>query len=222
MQNVCHVYRYDHVVFQSRLRLQGFKVPRYLNHAAKATAKAGSTLSQSAICLLFVFYLLFPHPLHSLISFHSAPSHAFSLFKVLNIFSVHAQSVAQRHSASTDWSISLDLALSLCYSTTVVIMPSRCAGDNCTSTAPQMCNKCKVTSYCSRACQKAHWRQHRLNCRAGVFPFLQLPREIRDKVSDSGCRFTVTSISSNRIPTALSPGFFRTCALLECTILSSR
>jgi len=86
----------------------------------------------------------------------------------------------------------LDLALPLCYSTNVVTMPSRCASDNCNSTAPQMCNKCKVTSYCSRACQRAHWRQHKYNCHTGVFPFLQLPREIRDKVSDTSCRLILS------------------------------
>jgi len=55
---------------------------------------------------------------------------------VLNIFCVHSQSVAARSSAITDY-LSLDCTLSLALLTNVT-MPSRCAGDSCTRSAPHV------------------------------------------------------------------------------------
>ena len=38
----------------------------------------------------------------------------------------------------------------------------RCAG--CGDLALQKCTRCKITYYCTRACQRAHWKQHKLVC----------------------------------------------------------
>jgi hypothetical protein len=67
-----------------------------------------------------------------------------------------------------------------------------CASDECRNIGTHRCKRCMTTCYCSRGCQKAHWKTHKLVCngptvfhpfRPGVFDFMRLPREVRDKVS---------------------------------------
>ncbi|KAL4457959.1 hypothetical protein ABPG75_012824 [Micractinium tetrahymenae] len=41
----------------------------------------------------------------------------------------------------------------------------RCDGCGQTSVGLQRCGRCKRTRHCSRACQLAHWPQHRADCR---------------------------------------------------------
>lgn len=42
---------------------------------------------------------------------------------------------------------------------------TQCAGCG-TDSAPLMCGRCKAVKYCGRACQVAHFRQHKAACRA--------------------------------------------------------
>ncbi|TIA09929.1 hypothetical protein D6C80_08353 [Aureobasidium pullulans] len=53
------------------------------------------------------------------------------------------------------------------------------------------CSKCKWKSYCTKTCQKAHLKKHKMSCHGpgdfppfmpGVFNFFGLPREIRNKI----------------------------------------
>jgi hypothetical protein len=68
-----------------------------------------------------------------------------------------------------------------------------CASDGCRNTGTHRCSRCTTTCYCSRTCQKASWKEHKLTCnkpetfpplRPGIFDFMRLPREVRDKVYD--------------------------------------
>jgi hypothetical protein len=65
----------------------------------------------------------------------------------------------------------------------------RCASFQCRNPGTSKCSKCRVTWYCNRDCQKAHFPRHKLHCKAhtpmpnGVLGFLRLPREIRNQVS---------------------------------------
>lgn len=45
-----------------------------------------------------------------------------------------------------------------------------CAWPPCVKTAPLKCGRCSV-AYCSPACQRAHWRDHKRSCAAGVAEF---------------------------------------------------
>jgi hypothetical protein len=36
----------------------------------------------------------------------------------------------------------------------------------CGATDPMACSRCKTTAYCSRKCQKLHWKQHKPTCQA--------------------------------------------------------
>ena len=74
----------------------------------------------------------------------------------------------------------------------------RCASGACRNGGTRFCGSCRTTCYCSRDCQKAHWRRHKLTCdgpnafsplRPGVFDFMRLPREVRDKVSNASFLF---------------------------------
>ncbi|KAG9595627.1 hypothetical protein KCU77_g5554, partial [Aureobasidium melanogenum] len=67
----------------------------------------------------------------------------------------------------------------------------RCASGPCRKVGTLRCRSCKAIYYCSKGCQKAHWKRHKLTCdgpdaylplRPGVFNFLDLPREVRDKI----------------------------------------
>ncbi|CAD0089016.1 unnamed protein product [Aureobasidium mustum] len=67
---------------------------------------------------------------------------------------------------------------------------SRCASGSCRRIGTLRCGSCKTTYYCSTGCQKANWERHKLTCdgpdalsplRPGVFDFMGLPRELRDK-----------------------------------------
>jgi hypothetical protein len=69
-----------------------------------------------------------------------------------------------------------------------------CASDGCSNVSTRRYRSCKITWYCTKKCQKAHWKKHKLDCkepdafpplRPGVFDFMKLPREVRDKVSSS-------------------------------------
>lgn len=59
---------------------------------------------------------------------------------------------------------------------------------SCFNEGTRSCPKCKMTWYCSQACQQAHLQKHRKHCTAhkpmpaGTYDFLRLPREIRNKV----------------------------------------
>ncbi|KAK6004638.1 hypothetical protein QM012_008500 [Aureobasidium pullulans] len=64
----------------------------------------------------------------------------------------------------------------------------RCASGSCFKDGTMHCGKCKVTFYCSKACQKDHCTKHKKHCSAhqpmpeGTFEFLKLNRDTRDKV----------------------------------------
>ena len=52
-------------------------------------------------------------------------------------------------------------------------MPVGCSNPHCTdlsgvselAAASKACSGCKVVRYCSRACQVAHWKQHKELCK---------------------------------------------------------
>ncbi|KAJ7284112.1 hypothetical protein C8J57DRAFT_1294445 [Mycena rebaudengoi] len=65
-----------------------------------------------------------------------------------------------------------------------------CAGyvcSNCTAAPPpskqktlKLCGTCKLTRYCSRECQAAHWKQHKPSCRIGGGDLMRnVPAEYR-------------------------------------------
>ncbi|KAK6007714.1 hypothetical protein QM012_004528 [Aureobasidium pullulans] len=67
----------------------------------------------------------------------------------------------------------------------------RCGSGSCRKIGTLRCDSCKSTYYCSKVCQKAHWKRHKLSCdgqdaflplRPGVFNFVGLPRKLRDKI----------------------------------------
>ena len=69
--------------------------------------------------------------------------------------------------------------------------PQRCGNGKCREPGVLRCSKCKWKSYCTKTCQKAHWKKHKMSCHGpgdfppfmpGVFNFFGLPREIRNKV----------------------------------------
>ena len=77
-----------------------------------------------------------------------------------------------------------------------------CASGGCRKAGTHHCGSCKTTWYCSKTCQKAHWKKHKLTCdgpaaypplRPGVFDFMRLPREVRDKVSSLFTSFVTTT-----------------------------
>lgn len=39
-----------------------------------------------------------------------------------------------------------------------------CEAESCGKPAGSMCSRCKRTYYCCKECQRAHWRQHKLQC----------------------------------------------------------
>lgn len=70
--------------------------------------------------------------------------------------------------------------------------PQRCGNGKSREPGVLRCSKCKWKSYCTKICQKAHWKKHKMSCHGpgdfppfmpGVFNFFGLPREIRNKVS---------------------------------------
>lgn len=69
-----------------------------------------------------------------------------------------------------------------------------CGLAECDKEGTQRCGGCKETFYCSKECQKTHWKQHKYDCRKG-FKFMKLPKEIRDKVSKS---FLVLAVTNSR------------------------
>ncbi|THY68994.1 hypothetical protein D6C86_05169 [Aureobasidium pullulans] len=69
--------------------------------------------------------------------------------------------------------------------------PQRCGNGKCREPGVLRCSKCKWKSYCTKICQKAHWKKHKMSCHGpgdfppfmpGVFNFFGLPREIRNKI----------------------------------------
>lgn len=64
----------------------------------------------------------------------------------------------------------------------------KCDHPSCQKEGTKSCAKCKTASYCGRECQVGHWKVHKKSCnkalprKAGTFPFLRLPREVRDQV----------------------------------------
>ena len=150
---------YDTLVFHDCL--QGLQVPAYLHHAAKAIAKAGSTLSPSTICLLFVSLHLSPPLSSSSFShnFHSSPTHTFPHSVVHNTLvssSSHSYFLAARPSAlaTTDCSCrSTSLCPSVTQQTSSPCLP---AVQVTTATAPPL--KC-ATSARSRRTARALVRE---------------------------------------------------------------
>src|SRR5467141_1949541 len=52
------------------------------------------------------------------------------------------------------------------------------------------CSRCRVTAYCSQACQKAHWKTHKWACTFGVppksyFDTLPLENDVMDQLIDA-------------------------------------
>jgi hypothetical protein len=45
------------------------------------------------------------------------------------------------------------------------LLPARCARPGCDADGGLVCSKCDAACYCGRACQKAHWREHKRECR---------------------------------------------------------
>lgn len=70
----------------------------------------------------------------------------------------------------------------------------RCASGSCFKDGTMHCGKCKVTFYCSKACQKDDWIKHKKHCPAhtpmpeGTFDFLKLNRDTREKVGIFPCQ----------------------------------
>ncbi|CAD0089111.1 unnamed protein product, partial [Aureobasidium vineae] len=66
-----------------------------------------------------------------------------------------------------------------------------CVSGGCRNVGTHCCGSCRTTYYCSKACQKAHWKRHKLTCngsdafpplRSGIFDLMRLPREIYEMV----------------------------------------
>jgi hypothetical protein len=45
-----------------------------------------------------------------------------------------------------------------------------CGAAACGAAAEQLCAGCRLVAYCSRECQRAHWRAHKPLCRARAVP----------------------------------------------------
>jgi splicing suppressor protein 51 len=56
---------------------------------------------------------------------------------------------------------------------------------------PKRCSRCRVAIYCSRACQKAHWKTHKSACTFGAlqnnryFDILPLEDDVMDQLIDT-------------------------------------
>ena len=51
-------------------------------------------------------------------------------------------------------------------SVNLVIKPKLCV--YCDKPAAQKCERCRAARYCSRGCQRQHWRAHKLHCLRGM------------------------------------------------------
>ena len=40
----------------------------------------------------------------------------------------------------------------------------KCSNPECTQLTRQRCTRCKLSYYCSRKCQRAMWKSHKLEC----------------------------------------------------------
>ncbi|KAH0394641.1 hypothetical protein KCU89_g11150, partial [Aureobasidium melanogenum] len=70
----------------------------------------------------------------------------------------------------------------------------RCVSGPCRKVGTLRCGSCKTTHYCSKVCQKAHRKRHKLTCNgldaspplaSGVFDLMMLPRELRNKIYEA-------------------------------------
>ncbi|MCJ1235698.1 hypothetical protein MMC14_003669 [Varicellaria rhodocarpa] len=43
-------------------------------------------------------------------------------------------------------------------------MSFRCSSNSCSNTGTSRCNGCQDVLYCSKECQKAHWKTHKQTC----------------------------------------------------------
>ncbi|KAG9560841.1 hypothetical protein KCU71_g7786, partial [Aureobasidium melanogenum] len=96
---------------------------------------------------------------------------------------------------------------------------NRCASGPCRTvgTLKIRCAYCKTTYYCSKACATQHWEEkHKLTCdgpdafsplRSGIFNFMGLPREVRNKIYDE--------VLASRLPASDQAEYDRVAATIS-------
>ncbi|KAG9667970.1 hypothetical protein KCU99_g6021, partial [Aureobasidium melanogenum] len=96
---------------------------------------------------------------------------------------------------------------------------NRCASGPCRTvgTLKIRCAYCKTTYYCSKACATEHWEEkHKLTCdgpdafsplRSGIFNFMGLPREVRNKIYDE--------VLASRLPASDQAEYDRVAATIS-------
>ncbi len=57
----------------------------------------------------------------------------------------------------------------------VIVTP--CQGPDCINHGTDVCGKCKISYYCSRECQKRHWKTHKLVCKETLENIAANPQE---------------------------------------------
>ena len=58
------------------------------------------------------------------------------------------------------------------------------------------CSQCEVAYYCSKTCQKGHWKKHKAACIAAVAAKAEDARRERLGARDQGVSWKITNISS--------------------------
>jgi hypothetical protein len=53
----------------------------------------------------------------------------------------------------------------------------KCGNETCTNKGIKMCKSCLYFTYCSRECQKAHWKKHKLLCKEINYCMVELKRK---------------------------------------------